>query len=384
MQRRTTDNRSPNEDTSLTPPPVVAGRDALRASAVGTGRFHARTPASLVEFQRTFPRKLQVSALGLGSYLGDCTDEEDQRYQQSAREAITSGINVLDTASNYRCQRSERAIGHAVVEAVAAGDVRRDELVICTKGGYVALDGAPPDSREAYDAFLERELFAPGILAPNELVRGGHSLSTRFLEHQLAQSRANLGLKTIDVYYLHNPEEQLLTRDQPTFREQLRSAFAMLEERSEAGDIAGYGIATWLGLRVPPGHKQHLTLADIVAIAREVGGTAHHFRAVQLPISLAMPEAARLPTQPLGRKLVPLLESADALGLGVVASAPLMQGRLAAGLPDEMRALFPGCTTDAQRALAFVSSLPGVATVLAGMRDRAHVRENLAAWSTAE
>jgi len=132
---------------------------------------------------------------------------------------------------------------------------------------------------------------------------------------------------------------------------------------------------------VPPEHKQHLTLAELVAIARDVGGTTHHFRAVQLPVSLAMPEAARLPTQPLGRKLVPLLEAADALGLGVVASAPLMQGRLSAGLPQAMTELFPTCTSDAQRALRFASSLPGVATVLAGMRSVEHVRENLGAWS---
>jgi predicted aldo/keto reductase-like oxidoreductase len=131
---------------------------------------------------------------------------------------------------------------------------------------------------------------------------------------------------------------------------------------------------------VGPEHRQHVTLAELVTIAREIAGSTHHFRAVQLPVSLAMPEAARVATQPLGRKHVTALEAADALGVGVVASAPLMQGRLASELPDEVRALFPECTTDAQRALRFASSLPGVATVLAGMRRPAHLMENLAAW----
>jgi predicted aldo/keto reductase-like oxidoreductase len=117
-----------------------------------------------------------------------------------------------------------------------------------------------------------------------------------------------------------------------------------------------------------------------VALAREVGGTLHHFRAVQLPVSLAMPEAARLPTQALGRHRVPLLEAAEALGVAVVASAPLMQGRLTDGLPAEVRDLLPGCTTDAQRALRFAASLPSVRTVLAGMRRREHVTENVSAW----
>jgi aryl-alcohol dehydrogenase-like predicted oxidoreductase len=182
------------------------------------------------------------------------------------------------------------------------------------------------------------------------------------------------------VYYLHNPEEQLLGVDRVQFRERLRAAFSFLEEAAEREEIVSYGCATWLGLRVGPEHRQHLTLAELVAVAREIAGTSHHFRTIQLPVSLAMPEAARAQTQPLGRKLVTLLEAAEALGVGVVASAPLMQGRLASGLPDEVRELFPECATDAQRALRFAASLPGVASALAGMRHGAHLQENLGAW----
>jgi aryl-alcohol dehydrogenase-like predicted oxidoreductase len=355
-------------------------RNGRRATSAGTRRFAARTAGRIEDFQRTLPRKLAASALGLGTYLGDCTDAEDAAYAETVRAAIASGVNVLDTAINYRCQRSERAVGRAVVEAIAAGEVRRDELIVCTKGGYVALDGEPPASREAYERWLERELFDSGLVTRAELVRGGHSIAPRYLAHQLDRSRANLGLATIDIYYLHNPEEQLLAVDRATFHQRMRAAFALLEERAASGEIGGYGCATWQGFRVSPDHKQHLTLAELVALAREIGGTAHHFRAVQLPVSLAMPDAARLPSQPLGRKLVTLLEAADALGVGVVASATLMQGRLASGLPAETHELFPGCTTDAQRALRFASSLPGVSVVLAGMRRREHLVENLDAW----
>lgn len=383
MSRRTIDPSSP-DGASLTPPAPPGApesrRDARHATTAGTRRFAARTTGRIGDFLRTLPRNLMASALGMGSYLGDCTDAEDVAYTNTVRAAIAGGVNVLDTAINYRCQRSERAVGHAVVEAIASGAVRRDELIVCTKGGYVALDGTPPSSRAAYDAWLERELFATGLVAREELVRGGHTIAPRHLAHQLARSRANLGLETIDLYYIHNPEEQLLAVDRATFRQRLRLAFALLEERAAAGEIAGYGCATWAGFRVAPDHKQHLALAELIALARDVGGTTHHFRAVQLPVSLAMPEAARLPTQPLGRKLVPFLEAADALGVGVVASAPLMQGRLTSGLPAEVHELFPACTTDAQRALRFASSLPGVSVALAGMRREEHLAENLDAW----
>jgi aryl-alcohol dehydrogenase-like predicted oxidoreductase len=293
---------------------------------------------------------------------------------------LAEGVNLIDTASNYRCQRSERIVGHTLEAMIAAGGVRRDEVVLCTKGGYVALDGQPPASREQYETWLDDTLVAPGIVHRDDLVRAGHSISPSFLSHQLAQSRTNLRVQSIDLYYLHNPEEQLLGVDRTTFLARLRAAFTLLEERADRGEIGGYGCATWLGFRVGPEHRQHLTLAELVAVAREIAGPTHHFRAVQLPVNLAMPEAARTPTQPLGRKLVSLLEAADALGVAVVASAPLMQGRLASGLPAEVRELFPDCATDAQRALRFTSSLPGVSAVLAGMRRPAHLTENLDAW----
>ena len=357
-----------------------ARRGATQATSAGTKRFAGRFRGDLTDFERELPRKLTVSALGIGTYLGDCTDDEDRHYRESVHAALVGGINVIDTASNYRCQRSERAVGHALTEAIAAGDVRRDEVVVCTKGGYVALDGAPPASRDAYDAWMQRTLFDPGILVREQLARSGHSLAPDFLAHQLAQSRANLGLRTVDLYYLHNPEEQLLGSDRATFLETMRLAITFLEERASAGDIVGYGCATWSGLRVAPDHKQHVSLAELVSIAREIAGASHHFRAIQLPLGLAMPEGARVPTQQLGRKLVTVLEAADALGLGVIASAPLMQGRLTAGLPPGVHELFPGCSSDAQRALRFASSMPAVVTVLAGMRSPAHVSENVNAW----
>jgi aryl-alcohol dehydrogenase-like predicted oxidoreductase len=372
--------RHPAIDIEPVRPTRPASRVFPRATAAGTRRLSERDDDARTDFRRPFPRRLTVSALGVGTYLGDCSEEDDAGYSHTLRAAIAHGVNLVDTASNYRCQRSERVVGRTIEGMIAAGETRRDELVICTKGGYVALDGTPPASREEYEAWLDETLVAPGVVRRDDLVRAGHSIAPSFLAHQLAQSRANLRLQAIDLYYVHNPEEQLLSVDRATFRSRLHAAFTLWEERAERGEIGGYGCATWVGLRVGPEHRQHLTLAELVSVAREIAGPTHHFRAVQLPVSLAMPEAARAPTQPLGRKTVSLLEAADALGVAVVASAPLMQGRLAAGLPDGVRELFPECTTDAQRALRFASSLPGISAVLAGMRRPSHLAENLDAW----
>ena len=153
----------------------------------------------------------------------------------------------------------------------------------------------------------------------------------------------------------------------------------VLEDAVSRGEIRAYGCATWQALRVPPGSKAHLSLQDLDAIAREVAGDGHHFRAVQLPINLAMPEAFREPTQQIGKKraLVPAVEAAVALGLTVVASASLMQAQLTKDLPPSMHALFPAQRTDAQRAIAFVRSLPGVTSALVGTKSLQHLAENL-------
>lgn len=365
----------PRDSTTATVP-LLAGRATAKGTARHAERFAARRGA---EFHRQFDRSLRVSSLGLGTYLGDCDDADDARYEGVARTSLERGINVFDTSINYRCQRSERVVGKAVRGAIADGLVKRDEVLVCTKGGYIPLEGNPPASREEYHAMLQREYFATGIVAPEEVVADAHSISPSFLSDQLRRSRENLGLETIDVYYIHNPEQQLDAIKPTELLQRLRDVFAMLELRCDAGDIARFGCATWNGFRVARGTRGHLELAELVAAAREVGGEDHRFRVIQLPLNLAMPEAVRLPTQRVRNRDLPFLHAAVELGVSVVTSAPLLQSRLASGLPAQVREALPGFATDAQRALSFVAGLP-ISTALAGMRSITHLDENLAAF----
>ena len=117
----------------------------------------------------------------------------------------------------------------------------------------------------------------------------------------------------------------------------------------------------------------------LVTIARDIAGADHHFHAVQLPVNLALNEAVRTPTQRIDDRDLTVLEAASELGVAVVASATLLQAKLASKLPQQMREALPGLTTDAQRAIAFVRGLPVIASALVGMRSAGHVRENLGA-----
>jgi aryl-alcohol dehydrogenase-like predicted oxidoreductase len=314
----------------------------------------------------------------MGTYLGDCDDAEDARYVTVLAAGLEHGLNLLDTAINYRCQRSERAVGQAIRKAIESGVTRRDEIVVATKGGYIPLDGAPPQSRTLYDKYLATEYFDKGVMTAADVVSGGHSVTPAFLANQIQRSLTNLGLATIDIYYLHNPEQQRLALGESRFQAAMLRAFAELESQVSRGRIRWYGCATWNGFRLDPSSPAYLNLERLVQIAREIGGDGHHFRVIQLPLNLAMTEAVRAPTQTLDAHRVPLLEAAAALGVSVVASASLMQSQLTRGLPLELAVAFPSLTTDAQRALAFVRTLP-VCTALVGMRTLEHLSENLVA-----
>lgn len=335
------------------------------------GRHVGRVPASHF---RTAVDGLSVGSLGIGTYLGDPDDETDVAYADALRAAFRLGTNVVDTAINYRAQRSERAVGQALAAAIAAGEVARDEIVVCTKGGYLPFDGHYPTdpSRWFYEAYVKS-----GLLAPSDIVAGGHSIAPAWIAHQIDRSRANLGLDTIDVYYLHNPESQLASVPRTEVMTRIGRAFAALEAAVEAGKIRCYGVATWNGLRVGRAAREYLGVADLVRVARREIGDDHHFRAVQLPCNLGMTEAVTERAQAVGDGIGSLVEAADHHGLTVIASASLLQGKLVRALPDLLARVFTGCRTDAQRALQFVRSSPGVTTALAGMRSRAHVEENL-------
>jgi aryl-alcohol dehydrogenase-like predicted oxidoreductase len=317
-------------------------------------------------------RGLTVSSLGIGTYLGQPDAATDRGYTESIVEAVLGGFNVLDSAINYRFQRSERSVGAAIAELATRG-IPREALLICTKGGYLTPDGEMPANPREY---FGREYFSKGILQPADVAGGCHAMTPRYLEDQLARSLRNLGLSSVDVYYLHNPETQLEEVSPDEFRSRLRAAFEFLESAVSAGKIGSYGMATWNGFRQPAGSPALHSLADIVTLANEVAGEGHHFAFVQLPVNLMMPEAMVLPNQMVSGRELPLLAAASELAVTVIASAPTLQGRLARGLPPSIAKTI-GLGSDFERALQFARSSPGLTTALVGTSRPEHARANL-------
>ncbi len=344
-----------------------------RASTEATAAYARRHPELAGNF-RPMLTGLSVSTVGIGTYLGEPDDETDTSYAEALETALLGGINLVDTAVNYRFQRAERTIGRVLGELVGSGRLRREEIVVATKGGYITFDGAMPANPRAW---FEENFVRTGLIGPGDLVEGSHCMTPRYLGAMLEMSRANLGLETIDIYYLHNPETQLASVSRPEFLTRIRGAFEFLEEQVAEGRIGVYGTATWGGYRLGPDQQQYLQMEELVKIAQDIAGSDHHFRVIQLPFNLAMPEALTLANQQLPDRRGTALRAALSFGVAVCASASLLQGRLARGLPPAVGEAFEGFDTDAQRALQFVRSAPGLNVALVGMKSPAHVNEML-------
>ena len=339
----------------------------------GTAAYCRRVTHAVPQHFRLF-EECAVSSVGIGTYLGQEDSATDRLYRDAMVRAVELGVNLIDTAVNYRHQRSERAVGETLAHLIGSGRLKREEIVVATKGGYIPFDGAMPADVRAY--FTETYL-RPGILSPEDVVAGCHAMTPGYLADQLERSRRNLQLETVDIYYLHNPETQLGEVERPEFLRRLGEAFAFLESAVQSEKIRWYGTATWNGYRQPPSAPDYLSLSEVIEVARAAAGDHHHFRVIQLPYNLAMTDAFTRANQLVDGHAVSVLEAARRLGIYVVGSASVYQGQLTRNLPPVIGEYLTELRTDAQRALQFVRSTPGLGSALVGMKQVSHVEENL-------
>ena len=339
------------------------------ATVDGTRGFARSSPAEQANY-RTFA-SLTLSNVGMGTYLGAPDDATDAAVEGAVAESVRRGVNVLDTAINYRSQKAERALGRAVSGLVEGGVATREGLFVSTKGGYVTNDGDVPGD---FWEYVKEQYVRRGVVGPGDISSGYHCMRISYLEDQLKRSLHNLGMECVDLLYLHNAVEGQREMPRTEMHRRLYEIMEWYESQRREGRILYYGLATWDCFRVPPGDPQHLSLEEVVGMAEKAGGEGHGMRFVQLPFNLYFDQALRQPTQILRGDAVPFLEAAGALGVGVFTSVPFMQGRLLA--PDILSEL--GDDPPSVRSLQFLRSAPGVLAPLVGHKGAAHVAENLA------
>lgn len=264
---------------------------------------------------------MELSSLGLGTYLGNPDAAADAGYAEAARAFFEAGGNVFDTAANYRSGHSERALGRVLPH------LPRETFFVSTRAGYLPMgDGVREESPRAW---FDRVLHEPGILDPGEVVDGCHAMTPRYLAHQLEISLEALGLEKIDLFHLHNPEQQRPSLGPDRFREVIRRAFEACEGFVAEGKAGAYGCATWNGFRVTADSPENLSLAELLALAEEVGGRTHHFTWIQVPLNLALTEVYRAPTQVFHGQRMTLLAAAQLENIRLLAKPKLEPERLA-------------------------------------------------------
>jgi aryl-alcohol dehydrogenase-like predicted oxidoreductase len=325
------------------------------------------------------PDRLTFSSLALGTRNGEVGGVDDWLYRSAVDTLLETGVNVFVTALSDRMHSSERCLGAALELGFREKAAARDEVIVVTKGGYLTLDPESVTDRTHARRYITETYIEPGLIDPERLIHGVHCIDGPFLRDQIERSRRNLGLETLDLYLLEEPEIHVGECTAEEFARRMRGAFETLEQAVADGAIAAYGLCTWDGFLRPHTEREHLALLDIFDWAMQVGGADHHLRALQLPYNVALTEALARDSQiaPSGHTQA-VLDSLRGTGTAVLASAPLVQGRALGQLPGRIEAALPGLASDAQRCLQFVRSTPEITTAVVGMRDPDHVDENLA------
>lgn len=339
------------------------------ATSEGTKKFAQNSGVNQSNFKEF--QKLTLSNIGIGTYLGDPDVKTDELVTSAVKQSVMSGINVIDTAINYRSQKAERSVGKAISELIKENKISRDQIFVSSKNGYVTNDA---DVQLGFWEYVKEEYTQKGVVKEGDITSGYHCMTTAYLSDQLDRSLKNLDLECIDLMYLHNAVEgQIKDVSKEQFLNNLQSVFELYEQKRKDGKIKFYGMATWECFRVPSDNPQYLSLEDTVNMAKKIGGDDHGFRFIQLPFNLYYDQALLGKTQKIEEKPVSVLEAASRLGVGVFTSVPLMQGRLLQpGVMPEFSDLKPSI-----RALQFIRSSPGVIAPLVGQKTADHVSENL-------
>jgi hypothetical protein len=278
-------------------------------------RGRSLAPSGGVRLGRT---GLRVSGVGFGGYRVHDSVEE---HRAALRRALLGGVNPIDVSANYGDGGAERLVGRVMAELIGAGELRREEIVVVTKGGYIQGQNmaVAQDRKQAGNPFHDVVRVSPDCW---------HCIHPEFLADQIARSLARLGLETVDVYLLHNPEYFLtkahqarepLDRALAEYERRIEAAFAHLKKEVAAGRIGAFGISS-NSFPNAADDPEFTSLERCRAIAERVGA-ANEFAVAQMPINLVECGAFTQLNQAGGVRTV--LEEAALGDLGVLVNRPL-------------------------------------------------------------
>ncbi len=309
-------------------------------------------------------------AIALGTHMGEMRgeagEEDSLLYRKAVEFLLKNGVNFIDTALNYRGMKSERDVGIALNSLLnEEKTIDRSEFIVSTKAGLLPGDidaGLPPPK------YREEVLLKEGIIEEKDLHPSGnffHILTPRYYEFAIEKSKKHLGLETIDIYYIHNPECSMDFCGKEKFYRKLFHLFEFLEKQVDKDNIRFYGMATWRAFQVDRKETSYISLKNVLDVAKEVAGNNHHFKFVQIPCNKSYPDGAVKKTQDIEGRALSAIEAACELGLFTTISIPLDMGKI------------PGEGLPASEILRQATETKGVFSVMVGMKKQSHMEENI-------
>ncbi|MCW8894757.1 MAG: aldo/keto reductase [Sulfurimonas sp.] len=247
-----------------------------------------------------------MSNFAFGTYR---ISDLNPQHIEALKEAIDSGIKMIDTSSNYTDGGAERAIALAFREF---DEDKRSQVEIVSKFGYI--QGSNLISHK-------QEPIAEDVVEFNQ--ECFHSISKPFLHAQLSESLKRLEMSRVDCYLIHNPEYYLIDaikkgidkdeRLDEMYR-RIEESFVGLEEEVKNGRIGSYGVSS-NSFSLEQTNEEFLPYEDLITLAENAavvaGNTKHSFTTIELPINL------------LEREGLKCASWAKANGLRVLANRPL-------------------------------------------------------------
>ncbi len=302
--------------------------------------------------------------IAMGNHLGDFSDLDSQSYRNAMQYGLDNGINFIDTAINYRGMRSEIDTGRALEKAIIDKIISREEVIISTKGGLYLGDitrGLRPEE------YFKKVLEPKGITKEDfnyEELYGAHTLEPEFYEHALHRSMENLGVETIDIYYIHLPEVSRKVIGTDLFCKKLELLFYYLELQVNCGNIRYYGLATEEAFTYDQNSDWFFSLEKVVGLAEKVAGYNNHFKFLQAPYNIHNQSISKIKSQLINGQMYTTIEACQRLNLILMANMPLAEGRLL-----KSQAI--------KDALNFVINTSGIMVTMIGSKNIEHIKENI-------
>jgi hypothetical protein len=260
---------------------------------------------------------LLASQAGFGCYR---VDQSHPEHEKSLRKALLSGINLIDTSSNYGDGGAERLVGEVLQGLASSGEVGRESVIVVSKVGYLQGQNyqLSQERKQQGRSFKDLILYADGL---------EHCIHPAFLNDQLTRSLERLKLGTLDFYLLHNPEYYLswasktgvsLDEARQDYYRRIKLAFKHLEIEVEKGRIRFYGISsnTFPSAVTEP---EFTSLERVWEIAASIS-SENHFRLMQLPMNLLETGAATEKNQSNSKSVIQFARDQQ---IGVLINRPL-------------------------------------------------------------